>query len=434
MIEVIFLAVGLIIVLGFVSYLFFDKTKISDILILMTVGIIIRHNIEALDSEIFMEFAPYVGAVALVIILFDGGINLKFQKVLQQLISATTFTLAVFVLTSLLIMLTMTFAFGWDPLIALLLGTILGGTSSAIVIPLMLKTDVIDYVRIILTLDSTLTDTLCIISAIAIVGVITSGSANIQAVVNNLFEAFSIATFVSLIFSLLWMKTIGRFQRMRFTYLLTLALVFIQYTTVEYIGGNGAIAAFAFGLLVGNSKNIAKFLEIEVDFDIEEKIRSFHEEVSFLIRTFFFVYMGLIFDLTIVNNQTLQMASYILIAAIVGRTIPTIFLINSKGKLRGCEITIENMIRGEISRCSVLIATMMPRGLAAAVLASSPKILEVIPHEDSKVFVGLVILTLLSTNIVSTVGFFFYEIKRPKKCLSCHKKIREPDVEDTIAA
>ncbi|MBN2014631.1 MAG: cation:proton antiporter [Candidatus Altiarchaeota archaeon] len=171
MIDVIFFAIGLIIILGFFSYLFFEKTKIPDVLILMFAGILLNQSVSALRPELFIEFAPYFGALALLIILFDGGINLRLKQVLEELPKATAFTLSVFTLTAFSIMLVINLFFGWSMLHGLLLGSVVAGTSSAIVISLVSKMHVSEDARIVLTLESTLTDVLCIISTIAIVGI-----------------------------------------------------------------------------------------------------------------------------------------------------------------------------------------------------------------------------------------------------------------------
>jgi cell volume regulation protein A len=401
MIEIIFFAVGLIILLGFFSHLFFEKTKIPDVLILMSVGVILNQSLDILDPAVFITFAPYVGALALVMILFDGGINLKFKQVIKQLPSASGFTVAVFALTSFFIMLVMNLFFNWDLLHALLLGVVIGGTSSAIVISVVSKLCVDDYVKIILTLESTLTDAICIISAITIVGVISSGSADPKSIVNSIFAAFSIATLAAFVFGIIWIKILARFHKMPFGYLLTVAVIFILYAIVEFSGGNGAIAAFVFGLMLGNSIDIAGILKINRNIIMEEKIRSFHEEVSFFTRTFFFIYLGLIFDPKILNESIILMSLAVLAAAILARFMPTAFLLQNKKDLKNC---------------GILIVAMMPRGLAAAVLASAPEITGVFSASDAKSFTAIVILTVVFTNILATVGSFLYEKRRPKNC------------------
>lgn len=397
MIETVFFFIaGLIIFLGFFSMRFFEKTKIPDVLILMFAGLAITHALQIVDSKVFVDLAPYVGALALMIMLFEGGINLKFSRVIKELPLATGYTVAVFVLTCLMMMFLMMAFFGWKPLNALLLGAVIGGTSSAIVIALVEKMNVDECYKIILTLESTLTDALCIITAITVVGVVDSGQPDFQALANSFFSAFSIASVVAFAFGIIWIKVLTGFHKMPFGYLLTVAVLFLLYSIVEYSGGNGAIAAFIFGLILGNSTEIARFLRIDGNFVLDSTIKTFHEEVSFFVRTFFFVYLGLIFSMSSLHGETILMAIAALLVLIIARLIPTVFLAR------------QNTGNGGFG---ILMSTMMPRGLAAAVLATNPMVMQV----EGRRFTDVVILIIVFTNIIATVGAFFYERKRMEK-------------------
>ncbi len=390
MIELVFFAVGLIILIGFFSLLFFEKTKIPDVLILMSIGILMGYGLKIVDPSVFITFAPYVGALALIMILFEGGISLKFYKIIRELPEATGFTLFVFSLNSILVMSIMSFLFNWNILHALLLGVVVGGTSSAIVIPILSKLPVDEKPNILLTIESTMTDALCIVIAITLVGIIVSGSADARNVANSLFSAFSIATVVAFIFGVFWIKILSRFHGMPFGYLLTIAIIFIMYSIVEFAKGNGAISAFVFGLVLGNSTDIARAFRMDGNFILDQNIKSFHKEVSFFIRTFFFVYLGLIFNPEILNLSVIVMSLAVLIAIILARVISTRILILRNKNMKNSEI---------------LIDTMLPRGLAAAVLAAMPAIMAL----QMGNFTEIVVMTIILTNIMATAGSFVYE-------------------------
>lgn len=393
MIELVFFAVGLIILIGFFSLLFFEKTKIPDVLILMSIGVIMGYGLKIVDPHVFISFAPYAGALALIMILFEGGMNLKFYKVIKELPEATGFTLFVFSLSSIFVMLIMNLIFNWNLLHALLLGTVIGGTSSAIVIPILSKLPVDDKTKILLTLESTLTDALCVVSAITIIGVIVYGSADLRDVANSLLSAFSIATVIGFVFGMFWISILARYHGMQFGYLLTIAVVFILYSVVEFAKGNGAISAFVFGLVLGNSADIARAFRMDGNFILDENIKSFHKEVSFFIRTFFFVYLGLIFNPEILNENMLGMSIVVLISIIFARFIST---------------RIMTMRDKDMTNSEMLINMMLPRGLAAAVLALMP----VIGVIQITGFIDIVIMVILFTNIVATIGSFIYERNR----------------------
>ena len=77
-----------IFLLGFFGNIFFKKTKISDILILIIVGMLLGpvfHLIPNNIIELLKSFTPIFAAVALIILLFDGGLWLNFNSVINEI-------------------------------------------------------------------------------------------------------------------------------------------------------------------------------------------------------------------------------------------------------------------------------------------------------------------------------------------------------------
>src|SRR3970282_2983319 len=81
---------------------------------------------------------------------------------------------------------------GTPPLVGVLLGAILGGTSSAIVIGLVRGMSMSEDSRTILVLESTITDVLCIIGALTVIGVL-SGRGTLGETIGDIAAAFLVA-------------------------------------------------------------------------------------------------------------------------------------------------------------------------------------------------------------------------------------------------
>lgn len=409
MIELVFFLIGLVMLIGFFSSVFFERTKIPDALILMLVGVVLGLVFNIADQPVFISLAEYVGAIALIMILFEGGMNLNLFKVMTELYEATSFTLFVFSLTTLTITVFMNLFFGWDVLYGMLLGAVIGGTSSAVVIPIVSKLTVDDKTNILLSLESALTDALCIVTAITLLQAILSATANIPDALHNLLSAFSIAAVVALIVGVFWISVLQRFYGKAYGYLLTIAVIFILYSSVEFVQGNGAIAALVFGLVLGNANEIARAFRMEGTFWIDRTIKTFQKEVSFFVRTFFFVYLGLIFHVRELNLTVISMVLIAFAAVLLSRAVSVRLLVNKNPAL---------------TESRVLLTTMMPRGLAAAVLAYtvSQTTEVVIPY-----FIEIAIAILVLSNLTATIGSFAYERDRRKKERASEEKAREDE-------
>ncbi|MFH0973482.1 MAG: cation:proton antiporter [Candidatus Micrarchaeota archaeon] len=389
MLETGFLLLGFTIVAGFFSLMFFERTKIPDVLILMLLGMLIGPVFGLVDTAFFVSIAPFIGALALIIILFDGGLNLSLMKVLGQLAPATLFTLCAFVVTSVFVAVTAHFAFGWDWLWGLLLGFVVGGTSSNIVIPILSKLNASDDAKLLLNLESALTDALCIVAAISLITVLRVGAVDSSAVLNSLLGSFAIAAIVGVVAGFAWLQVLKHPAGKPFSYMLTLAALFVLYGIIEGVKANGAIGILVFGIIIGNAKLITRSMGSKEGEAFDTELRGFQTEVSFFVRTFFFVYLGLIFNLKAVTLPIALSAVVVLAAIIAARFLASTLFIR---------------IQQRFASYKTLFVAVMPRGLAAAVLAGLPAANGVaIPS-----FPEIVFLIIILTNAATTIGLAFY--------------------------
>ncbi len=390
MVEVGIFLIGAIIFIGFFSLYFFERTKVPDVIFLMLLGVALTSGLGVLDGKVFAALAPFFGAVALIIILFDGGLNLKLAKVLGELSKATVFTVAIFTATVAMVALSMHLFFSWDPLWGVLLGAVVGGTSSAIVMPVVAKLSANEETKTLLALESALTDSLCIVVAIAVIELIVSQNVDVSRVSGDIVAAFSTAGMAGIVAGLLWLGILKHFHGKSFGYMLTLGAVFILYGVTTFLKGNGAIAALVFGLIIGNAPVFAKALKLGDKFDMEESIRHFQREISFFVRTFFFVYLGIIFSPESLSLTVAAMAAAVLAGILLAR-----FLV----------VKAYERVDTRVERYQTLLVGLMPRGLAAAVLASLPLASGVqIPS-----FAEIAFIVIILTNIIATVAAFLFE-------------------------
>jgi len=74
----VFFTIGAVLILGFIASLIFERTKVPDVIILIFVGMIFGPVLNIVRVEgLISVLAPYIGTLALIIILFDGGLNLN---------------------------------------------------------------------------------------------------------------------------------------------------------------------------------------------------------------------------------------------------------------------------------------------------------------------------------------------------------------------
>jgi cell volume regulation protein A len=378
-----FLVAAVIIILGFLGEEFFNRTSIPDSILLLLFGVLLGPVFHLFAHEELLAITPYFAALALIIILFDGGLNMDIREAVKNSPRALILGISGWILNVLVTAALAKVLLGWRLLNGLLLGSIVGGGSSIIVIALIRKLKVTEKIETVLSLESILTDVLCTVGAFTAINIILSGEVTLSTALGSVGTAFGVGILVGLGFGVAWLVILERIKGKPNAYMLTLAMLFLTFVVATNLGGNGALSALFFGLIIGNSRHIAKQLKFRTTISIDNNVRDFHSQISFLIRSFFFVFTGLLFSLSSFTSL------------FFGLFISAIFL--------GIRFIVVKMaaVKSDLHEYETLMTIMFPRGLAAAVLASIP-LTSGIP--GSEAFPEIAFIVILTTIIITTVG------------------------------
>ncbi len=383
---------ALTIVTGFAATVLFERTRISQVIILMLFGFLlgpILGILDVSDESIIKSILPFTASLALVLLLFDGGVEFDLFSVARSIPISMLFTFMVFIVGTALASAALVLFLGWPILNSVLLGTVAGGSSSAIVIAMAERSTASKTTKSLLTVESTMTDALCIISAMVVVQLISANRAPAAGVVIGLLlSSFTTAIVVGIVAALAWIFAAERFSLKKYSYMLLIALVFLIFTLAEEIGGNGGFAVFTFGVVLGNAAKIGKLARMEWENPMTHVMRTFQGEITFFVRTFFFVYIGLLLSLEFFTLFSLAVSIGLVVLFLVARFI------------------VQELLLSDLpSKDRKIIIAMGPRGLAAAVLATIP-LTSGIAIPD---FQELVFAIILFSNVAATIGVFAFD-------------------------
>ena len=260
------LAIGLFVFAAFLFKGVFDRTGIPDVLLLMVCGIVIGPLTGWVVPEAFGQAGSVLATLALVIILFESGVDLELSSLRPSLsatlkISLVTFSATAAIVTSVGIAIA-----GLPPLSALMLGAILGGTSSAVVIPLVQSLNVQGKARTVMVLESALTDVLCIVGLFMLVDAAKKGATSPAHVAISLSETLFFAAGIGIVAGIAWLLLLRTARRMPHGSFASTAMCCVIYGLTEMAGLSGAIAK-QFGL-----QRIAGRLHGVVRMDLARKI------------------------------------------------------------------------------------------------------------------------------------------------------------------
>ncbi len=402
--DTLFLAAGAVIFMGFISNYLFRRFKAPDVLILMVLGITLGPGgiglINAEAAQGIESLTPYVAAAALAIIMFQAGMDLAIGDVVRSFSKSLVQTVIAFVASMLITALVLTFLTDWSLETCLLLGSIVGGTSGAIVIPIISALRISTNLKMVLTLESAITDVLVIVVATSLIVFMSQDTADVMSAVELLVSSFMVSTMIGIISGILWTKILQRLSRQPFSYMITIAAMLIVFSVTNFLvdkAGGGAIAVLVFGLTIGNWDEISKVLRQKGEqFALGEKVKRFHDEIAFLIRTVFFVYLGLVITTIHFTAWYLLLGLIVFFGLLIARYISLLLA----DKYIGLDASDE-----------MGLFYMMPRGLAAAVMASIPFSYPLVfDNQTATAILGVTVVVVLLSTVLASIGAFYMEI------------------------
>ncbi|MBO7276364.1 MAG: cation:proton antiporter [Bacteroidales bacterium] len=412
-------------ILVFSAHLFamiFSKKKIPDVLLLLVIGVLIGPVFKFVSPSDFGAVGGVFTSITLIVILFEGGTGISIGDLKNSwkptaMLTFTGFFIAAFVVTLVCV------GFGMTLLNSITLGAILGGTSSAVVIPLAQHLKISNTTKTSLILESAITDVLCIVFALAFIDAANIGThLNVGKIAGSVIASFLLATFLGFASAIAWASLLQKVRQLRNSMFLTPAYLFIVYGLAEVLGYSGAIASLAFGITIANMEYFNfKFLEKyqrNKNLKLNENEKSFIGEISFVLKTFFFVYIGI--SIPFSDSKSLLIGILITLFLLISRIVIAKFFSPKDANIFD----------------KSAIALMIPKGLAAAVLASVPEQLGMPSGAEIKyITFSVVLFSILICSIMilliekqpkMNVFFkFVFNPHRPKK------KIIQPLQENT---
>ena len=367
------LTIAIIGLLIFTAHLFseiFSRKRIPDVLFLIIIGLLIGPVFHWISPESLGNAGSLFSGITLVTILFESGTQLRFSALKDSFKGAVKLTALNFILSAVVVWLTGWLVLGLDP----------------VVIPIVRQLHLSEKPAIMLILEAAIGNVFSIVLALALMQAVKSKHLEFGAILGNIFSSFILATVMGLFGAIFWALILDQIRNIKYSILTTPAFVFIIYGINEWMGFSGAIAALAFGIGLANIDAIyngwlKKFIK-KVPVNLNETERSLFSELVLLLKTFFFIYVGISIQLNHWHPIVIGLGISILLFIF---RIPAVrFAISKK----------EGIPEKELAFMSAL----NPKGLTAAVLATQALIY--IPNTEMALFVRNIVFSVILFSIV----------------------------------
>ncbi len=393
-VSVFLVVIASLLLVGALGELLFARTRVPDVIWLIAAGLALR-LMGVVPQEVLDTITPYFTALTLVVVLFEGGSRLSLADLVGAAPRATMMSVLGFVFAMITVAL---FSVGlsaiavlpasWTFSHGLMLGAIVGGTSSLILTPALALARVSPRIQRIVQLEASLTDALCVVIALPLIGILADQTHSFGAALGVVGKSFGIALALGILGGWAWVPVIRLLADSPRVYPLTLAALMFLYVFTGEAGGSPAMAVLAFAVVVGNARLLMHWLirakPEGPETTLASSVRTVHSQISFIIKSLFFTYLGLMLE---------PPWSMLIMGVVLGLVLMLVRIPAVMVSLREPVFSVEERGTAQIS---------MPRGMAAGALATMPMIAGV-PGTES--LHSLVFATIAATIVLFTIGY-----------------------------
>jgi len=336
----------------------FEKTRVPDVLYLILIGLVLGPVLHVVRPEDFGKVGHVFTTIALVIILFEGGLDLGIEQLRKSWRDTVFITILSYFLSSAFLTTALYYLTDLNLHASLFVAAVLAGPAPSVIIPLVKNLRLKDSTKTTLTLESSLGEALCIVVALAILEAYKVEEVRVGRVIGSLVASFFFAVVIGGLGGYIWSILLNKMRQLRNAIITTPSFAFILYGLADFLGFSGPIAVLTFGIVLGNVA-VFSFPWLEQRMNLNPLVHNeteklFFSELVFVVKTFFFVFIGL----------SVEFSDYPSMGIAI--TLTGVLLFSRYGAVR------MTMSRKTPGNDAFLMSVMVPKGTAAAVLAGLP--------------------------------------------------------------
>ena len=274
------------------------------------------------------DLARNIGTVALIFILYNGGLSTNFKEIKPILTPGILLATIGVSLTALIMAGFIHYILDLPFLHALLLGSIVSSTDAAAVFMILRsqKIELKNNINKLLELESGSNDPMAIFLTISVLNIIVLEDTNsVNNIILHFILQFVVGTITGLAFGYLFPRICANLKLMQTGLypLISLAWMLMMFGMSSAIGGNGYLSVYIAGIVIN-----------KYYFTNKENILAFHEALAWMMQILVFLILGLLVFPTDLPNFAIQ--ATLLAAALIFIARPAavfISLIGSRYKI-----------------------------------------------------------------------------------------------------
>ncbi|WP_164668446.1 potassium/proton antiporter [Virgibacillus doumboii] len=376
------LLMALLLIISVLVTKFSTRLGVPSLVLFIGVGMLVGSdglNIIYFDNA---TIAQLIGVIALVIILFEGGLQTKWATIKPVLPSAVILATAGVLITTVVVAVAAKYMLDISWLEGFLLGSIVGSTDAAAVFAVLKDKNIKGNIKSTLEAESGSNDPMAMFLTLSFIQLITQDQTGLGSLIWTFFWQMGIGLLCGLIIGKMGSSSINRINldSSGLYPLFGLAFAFLAYSITSLADASGLLAVYVAALVIGNS-----------ELTYRHSILRFNEGFAWMAQIVMFVILGLfVFPAELFQwNYIISGMLISLVLMLVARPV-AVFLNLFKSPYTGKE--------------KIFLSWAGLRGAVPIVLAIFPMLAEV---EGSQIMFNVVFFVVLTSTLVqgSTITY-----------------------------
>jgi potassium/hydrogen antiporter len=266
------LTIAIMLGAGLVCQLIADFARVPRMLVLLVAGALLGPAVsDAIDVPLDSMGAQLLLSLGVSFILFHGGLQLSTQVLSRVAVGLTLLAIPGVVFTAFIAGTVAALVFGLPLTSGLLIGAVLAPTDPAILIPLFERLGLRPKISQTIIAESALNDPTGAVLALAVSGVVISGSASLTQPLQDFVVNLLISTALGVVFGVVLSAAVSSRRAgiwRESAAIAVMAVIAVSYFSIDTAGGSGYLGAFLAGLIVGNMEQLGLAMHSEHERDM----------------------------------------------------------------------------------------------------------------------------------------------------------------------
>ncbi|RKQ33583.1 potassium/proton antiporter [Oceanobacillus halophilus] len=273
--------ISVMLIIGVLATKFSSRLGLPALVLFLIAGMLLNNFLFFED----VQFTQFIGTLALIIILFDGGTQTKWDNIRPVLGPAGSLATLGVLITTLLTGLAAMYILDFSLLEGMLLGAIIGSTDAAAVFSVLGNKNFKKRLTATLEAESGSNDPMAVFLTITLIAMIQIPEMSIWSAIGSFFIQMGLGLLLGLALGKLTVLVINHIKLdISGLYpVLALGSAVFTYAVTDFFGGSGLLAVYVMAVFVGNSDLTYRF-----------SILRFNEGFAWMMQIVMFTLLGLL--------------------------------------------------------------------------------------------------------------------------------------------